>query len=369
MEKRWFFTEKMCVGYGKKPILQNVDFSLSQGEILTIIGPNGAGKTTLLKSIARQIAPLGGRAVLSGCELASLSAPQAARRMAVLLTERSRPGLITCFEVAAAGRYPYTGRLGLLTAADREKVHNALARVHAADLAQRQFSQISDGQKQRVLLARALCQEPELLILDEPTSFLDIHHKLELLAILKHLVREQQLAVILTLHELDLAQKVSDKILCAAHGHIDRFGTPDEIFVPQYIEALYGVQRGSYNALFGSLELQPPDGPAQVFVIGGGGAGIPVYRALQRRGIAFAAGILAENDLDTPVAKALAHRVFTVPAFEPVAPQDAAAALPVLRRCRAVVCAQPAFGTLNRENRLLVQEAEALGLLQPLSEI
>ena len=208
-----------------------------------------------------------------------------------------------------------------------------------------------------------------LIILDEPTSFLDIHHKLELVAILKQLVREQQLAVILTLHELDLAQKVSDKILCAAHGHIDRFGTPDEIFVPQYIEALYGVQRGSYNALFGSLELQPPDGPAQVFVIGGGGAGIPVYRALQRRGIAFAAGILAENDLDTPVAKALAHRVFTVPAFEPVAPQDAAAALPVLRSCRAVVCAQPAFGTLNRENRLLVQEAEALGLLQPLSEI
>ena len=369
MEKRWFFTEKMCVGYGKKPILQNVDFSLSQGEILTIIGPNGAGKTTLLKSIARQIAPLGGRAVLSGQELASLSAPQAARRMAVLLTERSRPGLITCFEVAAAGRYPYTGRLGLLTAADPNKVHNASARVHAADLAERQFSPISDGQKPRVLLARALCQEPERLILAEPTSFLDIHHKLELLAILKQLVREQQLAVILTLHELDLAQKVSDKILCAAHGHIDRFGAPDEIFVPPYIEALYGVQRGSYNALFGSLGLQPPDGPAQVFVIGGGGAGIPVYRALQRRGIAFAAGILAENDLDTPVAKALAHRVFTVPAFEPVAPQDAAAALPVLRSCRAVVCAQPAFGTLNRENRLLVQEAEALGLLQPLSEI
>lgn len=361
-------TQNLAVGYGA-PLLRDIALHAERGKILALIGPNGAGKSTLLKTLAGQLAAQGGAVLLDGQDLTAYTPNARARKLALMLPHTARTELTSCFEVAAAGRYPYTGRLGLLTAADRKKVHNALARVHAADLAERQFSQISDGQKQRVLLARALCQEPELLILDEPTSFLDIHHKLELLAILKQLVREQQLAVILTLHELDLAQKVSDKILCAAHGHIDRFGAPDEIFVPQYIEALYGVQRGSYNALFGSLELQPPDGPAQVFVIGGGGAGIPVYRALQRRGIAFAAGILAENDLDTPVAKALAHRVFTVPAFEPVAPQDAAAALPVLRSCRAVVCAQPAFGTLNRENRLLVQEAEALGLLQPLSEI
>lgn len=361
-------TQNLAVGYGA-PLLRDIALHAERGKILALIGPNGAGKSTLLKTLAGQLAAQGGAVLLDGQDLTAYTPNARARKLALMLPHTARTELATCFDVAAAGRYPYTGRLGLLTAADRKKVHNALARVHAADLAERQFSQISDGQKQRVLLARALCQEPELLILDEPTSFLDIHHKLELLAILKQLVREQQLAVILTLHELDLAQKVSDKILCAAHGHIDRFGAPDEIFVPQYIEALYGVQRGSYNALFGSLELQPPDGPAQVFVIGGGGAGIPVYRALQRRGIAFAAGILAENDLDTPVAKALAHRVFTVPAFEPVAPQDAAAALPVLRSCRAVVCAQPAFGTLNRENRLLVQEAEALGLLQPLSEI
>ena len=364
MEKRWFFTEKMSVGYGKEPVLCEVEFCAEKGEIVTLIGPNGAGKTTLLKSIARQLAPLGGRAVLDGQTLAELNAKEAARRMAVMLTERSRPELMTCFEAAAAGRYPYTGHLGILSAADREKVYAALQKVHAAELAGRQFSQISDGQKQRVLLARALCQEPELLILDEPTSFLDIRHKLELLAILKDLVRERQMTVIMTLHELDLAQKISDKVLCAVGDHIDKCGTPEEIFTPEYIEALYGVAHGSYNALFGSLELEAPQGSPEVFVIGGGGAGIPVYRQLQRRGVPFAAGVLAENDVETPVAKALAASVITAPAFEPVSAADADRALKVLRTCRKVLCPQHDFGTMNRENRHLVQEAQKLGILE-----
>ncbi len=364
MENRFFFTEKFTVGYGKTPILQNMQFFAEKGQILTLIGPNGAGKTTLLKSIARQLAPLGGRAVLLGRELWQMSAAEAAKRMAVMLTERGRPELMTCFEVAAAGRYPYTGRLGVLGAQDREKVRVALKKVHAWELAEKQFSQVSDGQKQRVLLAKALCQEPELLILDEPTSFLDVRHKLELLAILKELVAEKQIAVIMTLHELDLAQKVSDKILCAAGGGIDRYGTPEEIFEPGYIESLYGVERGSYNALFGSLELEAPAGAAQVFVIGGGGAGIPVYRRLQRSGMPFAAGVLAENDLDTPVARALAAKVITVPAFEPVSREAAENALQVLRTCRAVLCPQMHFGPMNAENRRLLQEAEKLGILQ-----
>lgn len=363
MEKRWFFTEKMTVGYGKRTVLRDVEFCAAQGEIVTLIGPNGAGKTTLLKSIARQLTPLGGCAVLDGKDLTALSAGQAARCMAVLLTERSRPERMTCYEAAAAGRYPYTGHLGILSADDREKVWAALERVHAADLADRQFGQISDGQRQRVLLARALCQEPELLLLDEPTSFLDIHHKLELLTILKELVRERQLTVIMTLHELDLAQKISDKVLCAAGDHIDKCGTPEEIFEPSYIEALYGVKHGSYNALFGSLELEAPAGAPQVFVIGGGGAGIPVYRRLQRQGIAFAAGVLAENDVETPVARALGAEVFTAPAFEPVRKEDADRALQVLRTCRKVLCPVEAFGSMNRENERLRQAAKARGIL------
>lgn len=181
------------------------------------------------------------------------------------------PELMTCWDVAAAGRYPYTGRLGLLSDEDRAKVDEALALVGADELADRDFSCISDGQRQRVLLARAICQEPEVIVLDEPTSFLDIRYKLELLTVLKQLVREKQVAVILSLHEIDLAQKLSDRLICVHNGRIERCGTPEQVFTGDYIRTLYDLERGTYNEQFGSLELERVTGEPRVFVIGGGG--------------------------------------------------------------------------------------------------
>ena len=134
--------------------------------------------------------------------------------MAVVLTERMRPELMTCHDIVATGRYPYTGRLGILSREDEEKVEEAMRAVHAESLGSRDFNNISDGQRQRVLLARAICQEPDIIILDEPTSFLDIKHKLDLLSILRDMAKKKQITVIMSLHEIDLAQKISDKIIC-----------------------------------------------------------------------------------------------------------------------------------------------------------
>ena len=185
-------TENLSVGYGGKPLIENICLHLRPGQIMTLIGPNGSGKSTILKTITGQLASLQGTVFLDG--KSALSPLERARKLAVLMTDRVRPELMTCWDVVAMGRYPYTGRLGLLIETDREKVREALALVHGEELASLDFSQISDGQRQRVLLARALCQEPEVLVLDEPTSFLDIRHKLELLAILKDMVRLRQLA-------------------------------------------------------------------------------------------------------------------------------------------------------------------------------
>ena len=359
----YLYTENLAVGYNGQPLIENICLHLRRGEIMTLIGPNGSGKSTILRSVIRQLAPIRGAVYLDGRPMDRMTALDVARRLSVLMTDRVHPELMTCRDVAATGRYPYTGKLGLLTAADWEKVDEALALVHGEDLADRDFSQISDGQRQRILLARALCQEPEVLVLDEPTSFLDIRYKLELLSILKDMVRRRDLAVLMSLHELDLAQKVSDCVACVHKHAVERCGVPEEIFTAGYILELYDAARGSYNPDFGCLELEPPAGTPQVFVIGGGGSGIPVYRRLQRQGVPFAAGVLHENDLDYPVAKSLAAAVISETAFHPIGDERFRLAAERMASCARVLCPLSAFGPMNEKNRLLREMAEKAGKL------
>ena len=162
-----------------------------------------------------------------------------------------------------------------------------------------------------MLLARALCQEPELLVLDEPTSFLDIRHTIDLLDILLEESRSRGTTVILSLHEIDLAEKISDLVLCLKGDRVWKLGPPAQVFSDEAIAALYDLERGSYLTSRGSIELSRPEGAPRVFVLGGGGRGLAWYRLLQKRRVPFAAGILQENDIEYPVARALAAQVFT----------------------------------------------------------
>ena len=357
----YLYTARLAVGYGGKPLIENICLHVRRGEIMTLIGPNGAGKSTILKTLARQLTPMAGAVYLDKQALGQMAEKELAQRLAIVTTERIDPELMTCRDIVSTGRYPYTGRLGLLRAEDRTIVENALAQVHAGELAELPFAQVSDGQRQRVLLARALCQQPDVILLDEPTSFLDIHHKLELLDILKSLVRQQRLAVVMSLHELDLAQRVSDIVVCVEKSGALRMGPPEQIFTEENIRALYGLTQESYNPLFGCAELPPVQGEPQIFVIGGGGSGIPVYRRLQRMGVPFAAGILHRNDLDYPVARALAAELVEEAAYQPVTAGTLARALAVLERCGKAVCTLPAFGPLNEANRLLWEAAKQNG--------
>ena len=178
-------TQELAIGYGKTPLASGIALRAKPGQILVLVGPNGAGKSTLLKTLAGQLAPLGGTVLLDGQDLTAYTGTARAQKLALMLPHTRRTELTTCFEFAAAGRIPYTGRLGILSDADRQAVQDALEIAGAAHLADRDFNCISDGQRQRVLLARAICQQPKVLLLDEPTSFLDIKGKIELLTILQ----------------------------------------------------------------------------------------------------------------------------------------------------------------------------------------
>ena len=252
----------LTIGYGKTPLLSDICLGVQPGQILTLIGPNGAGKSTLLRTLAGQLAPMGGTVLLEGRSLADYTGTQRAQKLALMAPHSRRMELTTCFDFVSAGRYPYTGRLGILSAGDRQQVHRALELVGAAQLADRDFNRISDGQRQRILLARALCQQPEVILLDEPTSFLDIKGKIELLTILGTLAHTQKLAVILSLHELELAEKIADTVVCVSPGGVSGVLTPEQAFQPENIRTLYGLTEQQYTALFGTPEPEAEKAPA-----------------------------------------------------------------------------------------------------------
>ena len=249
-------TQDLAIGYGT-PLLRDIALQAERGKVLALIGPNGAGKSTLLKTLAGQLAAQGGAVLLDDRTLTTYTPHARARKLALMLPHTARTELATCFDVAAAGRYPYTGRLGILSDADRRAVHEALTLVQAEALADRDFTKISDGQRQRVLLARAVCQQPEILLLDEPTSFLDVKGKAELMGILQTLAHEKNVAIIVTLHELELAQKLADAVVCVAPQGVSGVLTPQEAFDRENICQLFDLTAVQYAALFGDAEAKP----------------------------------------------------------------------------------------------------------------
>ncbi len=242
-------TKALQVGYGRKVVVEDVNLAVRPGEVLTLIGPNGSGKSTILKTITAQLEKLGGVVYLDGKPQDKLSREEVARTMSLVNTQRLHPEWMTCREMVSMGRYPYTGRLGILSEHDWVKTDQAIKLVHAEDIAEENFNEISDGQRQRIMLARALCQEPEVLVLDEPTSFLDIQFKMDILATIRRAAKEDGVSVILSLHELELASAISDHVACVGGGRIQSVGTPEEILTGENLELLFHLKPGAGEEL------------------------------------------------------------------------------------------------------------------------
>lgn len=359
----YFQMKDLSVGYNGNSLIRDINIGINKGEIVTLIGPNGSGKSTILKSITRQLKVVRGNVFFDDTSLLKLPYKELASKMAVVLTDRIKTELMTCHDIVATGRYPYTGRLGILTQEDECLVEEAMQAVHAQELGNRDFNAISDGQKQRVLLARAICQDPDVIVLDEPTSFLDVKYKLELLSILERMARQKKITVIMSLHEIDLAQKISDKIICVKGETISHYGSPEEVFTEEIIRELYGINNGYFDPLFGSIELPAPEGEPEVFVISSGGTGIPVYRRLQKEHIPFAAGILYENDMDYRLARLLAAEVITEEPFEEIREETLQKAFETMGKCKRVINAGVKIGTWNIGIERLLERAEIEGKL------
>ncbi|MBR1721054.1 MAG: ATP-binding cassette domain-containing protein, partial [Treponema sp.] len=229
--------KNLSVGYDKSPLQKPLTLEINEGEIVVLIGSNGAGKSTLLKTIIREIPPVCGSVFFDGKAAPEIKLREFSKNVSALLTLSIRPELMTCRDVVASGRYPHTGKFGILSSDDIQAVDEAIHIVQGEAFAQKKFSCVSDGQKQRILFSRALCQNPKVLILDEPTSYLDIKWRLELIKILREL-SAKGMTIIASMHELDLALRLADRVLCVGKEEIRELSR-DEKACKSQLSALY----------------------------------------------------------------------------------------------------------------------------------
>ncbi len=274
-------TQQLSFGYPPhKMIAENIAVGLKSGELVCLIGPNGVGKSTLLRTLAGMQKPLGGRVLLMGEDVHQLSAKALARRLSVVLTERVDTGLLSGYALVALGRHPYTGWLGRLSPQDEAVVRWAIEAVGATSLAEYAVAELSDGERQKFMIARALAQEPSLMLLDEPTAYLDLPRRVEILQLLRVIARNTGRAILLSTHDLELALRLSDAIWLLGVDGCFYHGLPEELVLSgaftRVFQGIFDVQTGSFQ-----IGSRPS---AMVALQGDGLATMWTRRALERNG-------------------------------------------------------------------------------------
>jgi iron complex transport system ATP-binding protein len=234
--------DRVTLGYADLVVLQTVDLTVEPGEVLAIVGPNGVGKSTLVKVASGVIDPLGGQVRIAGKALKQLSAAERARLVSVVPQATNLPPAFGAQEVVLMGRTPYLGWLGSEGDDDKQAAQRAMQQTGTLELGHRPVGELSGGEQQRVLIARALAQAAPVMLLDEPTAHLDLRHQDQVLSLIRQLAVESGLAVLLALHDLNLVSRFADRVALLSHGRIRKLGIPEEVLRPDVLAEAYGIQ-------------------------------------------------------------------------------------------------------------------------------
>ncbi|MGV3576365.1 MAG: ABC transporter ATP-binding protein [Devosia sp.] len=275
----------LSVGYRNRgnvrAVLSNINVQVAAGELVCLLGVNGIGKSTLMRTLARMEPALAGSVLINGADITGMSQYDLARHVAVVLTERIAVGSMPAFKLVELGRYPHVGWSGLLSDADHEIVRDAIVAVGAEHLAHREINELSDGERQRIMIARALAQRPAVLLLDEPAAFLDVSARVEMVATLRRLAREQNVAVILSSHDLELSLRLADTIWLidgAGHMHID---APEDLLADGSIGDVFSGPNIAFSAVDRTFKIRNhPHGKA---FVGGTSEGVGMARTVLER--------------------------------------------------------------------------------------
>ncbi|MEW5922255.1 MAG: ATP-binding cassette domain-containing protein [Bacillota bacterium] len=362
----------LTVNYGAYTALDAVTFSVEKGSCVALIGPNGAGKSSLLRTVSRLLKPSRGLLYLDGRDLQKIPLREISRSVAVVPQDTAIDFDFSVEEVVAMGRYPHLQRFQKEGRKDREIIAEAMQITGITHLASRSVVNLSGGERQRVIIARALAQEPEILLLDEPTANLDINYQVEFLELARTLNRERGVTIIAAIHDLNLAAQFFDCFILLNDRKILSLGRPEEVLTPQNIRIAYGmeavVQR---NPLHGKLHITVikgngthPEGPARpgIHVIGGGEETVPLLDALLEAGYRPSVGPLTREDSGHRFAVYHALRVITLPPFSPVSDSFHRQHLELIKEAQVVVVPSIPFGMGNLRNLEAVQEAMSPGM-------
>lgn len=320
-------------GYGRQALLYDISMQVQTGEMVGLLGPNGSGKTTLLRLLSGVLTPQQGNILLEGRDLRQWGRRGIAQRIAVVPQELHMPFAFTVVHMVSLGRIPFVNFLGSQNKHDAAIVQEAMEASGIAPLGQRVFNQLSGGERQRVMIAMALAQQPTLLLLDEPTSHLDIKYQIETLELVQRLNRERGVTVIAAMHDLNLAARYFPRLLLFQRGIVADAG-PAEVLEPGLLGRVYGINvqvgilRGAEhisilppNSTMGdSTQEQPETVQPHVHVLAGGGSGELLMRALADAHIPFVAGALNIGDSDHTLALRLATTVITEQPYTPISP-------------------------------------------------
>ncbi|MFD1568732.1 ATP-binding cassette domain-containing protein, partial [Halolamina litorea] len=326
--------EDLSVSLGGTDVLDGVSLDVARGELVGLVGPNGAGKTTLLRAARGTLTPELGRVVVAGDPVADLSAKAIGRRVATVPQDTAVSFAFSVREAVEMGRTPHVPRFGAMDEADRDAVDRAMERAEVREFADRPVTEISGGERSRVLLARALAQETPLLLLDEPTASLDPNHRLRTFETVASLVEEGRAAVA-AIHDLDTAARYCDRLVVVADGGVIADGPPETVLTSETLQRAFDVasvvtadpvtERPRVTALPENPEqIDAPDVPdvERVHVVAGGGRAGPLLTRLGRAGVEATVGPVATGDSDADVADALGMETVTV---DPLSGTDAAA--------------------------------------------
>lgn len=363
--------EGVTGGYGAREVVHDVALHVGRGEVVGLIGPNGSGKTTLVRMVSRALRPWSGGVRILGRDPYAIPGREVARLLAVVPQELAPTFAFSVLEVVLMGRSPYLSRWGRGAAEDFRRAREAMevARVH--HLAERGLHELSGGEKQRVVLAQALAQDAPTLVLDEPTSHLDVRHVVGILDTVRRLAVEEGTAVLAIFHDLNLAGAYCDRVIALDSGRVVADGRPERVVTGPLVRGLYGVEAevvphfatGRPTVLLGpTLEPSGAGHLPRAHVIGGAGRGGPVMRILAERGYEVTAGVLHASDTDAVVAERMNLARVAVPPFSEIDREAEEEVLAMLRRAALTVVCDAPYGPGNLGNlRAAVRAAGAGG--------